>query len=262
MNLLHARAVAPLTALLCLSVLHAAPAQAFSPKVDSQVAEQAARLMPVSLQTVLASNIARLDQGTAAIVTAADVRALREGSPEALETLENAAFAQTQRVLDLLTSRAPMSTVAYEMGVLSHIVALASDPVNTSDDDAREDDWSSDFEAFTESRLPRFHVVFDGYSSPSLDKDDVKGFFREVEARSRRHYGVLSSSYVGAGGGIAKGATFDDRHPVFGIASLGYAHAIGDTARLWLYVWIRANGDTTGLPFPQALPAGTVQASK
>jgi hypothetical protein len=229
-------------------------AAAWSDPLHQRIAEQSARLMPRSLQAVLSSNLAHLHEG-------ARTASLDEGSATPDE-LEQATLAQTQRLLDSLSNRAPMSMVAHEMGVLSRLVALAEDPCVASDEDSREAEWSPDFERFTEARVPKFRVVFSGYQSAALDRDDVKGFAADIMAKSRQRYPVLSQMYVQGDGSIARGVTFDERHPVFGVASLAYANAISDTAKLWLYAWIRANGDVTELPFPNALPAGTPSAKQ
>jgi hypothetical protein len=242
------------TLMLC-SLAVPREARAWSPAMHHDVVDHAGRLMPASLQRVLAENIGRLHAGAAAPLASNDAGYLRAGQPGSRGTLEETIQLQVQRVLDLLGSRAPMSNVAYEMGVLSHYVALANTPAVAGNSDVREADWADAFERFTESRVPRFRLVFDGYWSPSLGKDDVRGFVQECRVRSGRHYDVLSMMYVKADGTIASN-DFDDRSPVFGVASLAYAHAIGDTAKIWLYTWIRANGDTTGLPFPQALQVG------
>lgn len=244
-----------LAALVFLHLAGPRESLAWSPALHHDVVDQAGRLMPASLQRILAENLGRLHDGAAAPLATNDAGYLRAGLPGSRGTLDETVQSQVQRVLDLLVSRAPMSTIAYELGVLSHYVTLANTPAVAGSADVREADWADAFERFTESRVPRFRLVFDGYWSPSLGKDDVRGFVRECRARSGRHYDVLSMMYVKADGTIAAN-DFDDRSPVFGVAALSYSHAIGDTAKIWLYAWIRANGDTTGLPFPQALQVG------
>lgn len=248
------RLVAPALALAFLVAL-AAPARAWSPEMHEHVAEQAGRLMPVSFQHVLSANLARLREGAVAPLARQDHAYLRAGQPGSRGSLEQVMVSQVQRVLDLLAQRAPMSSVVYEMGVLSHYVTLASDPTIAENSDAREADWAGAFERYTEARMGSFRMVFDGYYSPALAKDDVAAFVGECEKRSARHYPVLSMMWVKDDGTIARG-DFDERNPVYGVAALTNAHAIGDTAKLWLYIWIRANGDTTSLPFPQGLQVG------
>ena len=256
-------AASPVTLALLLAVvlvLSVAPARAWSPAMHEHVAEQAGRLMPVSLQYVLSQNMHRLKEGAVAPLESKDYAYLRAGQDGSRGSLQQVMVKQVQRVMDLLEKRAPMSTVAYEMGVLSHYVTLADDPTIAANGDPREAEWADAFERYTEARVDKFRMVFDGYYSPSLAKDDIAGFVTECEQHSARHYPVLTMMWVKEDGSIARG-DFDERHPVYGVAALTNAHAIGDTAKLWLYLWIRANGDTTNLPFPQGLQVGPAVAS-
>lgn len=226
------------------------PAAAWTAETHEALAQQAGRLMPTSLQRVLAENRARLLQGATAPLASRGLASQYLHAGGSYGTLDDAIFRQVQRILDLLSARASLSAVAYEFGVLSHLVALTANPTHAAADDPEEAAWARQFEQFTESRRARFRIVFDGYLSTRLSNDDVRGFARDACDRSRRHYAILAQSYRDQNGRVTRGARFDDRHPVFGVASLSYAHAIGDTAKLWLYVWIQAGGDTAGLAFP------------
>jgi hypothetical protein len=232
-------------ALSCLAVA-AGPAAAWPDAVHVRVVEQSARLMPRSLERVLASHLDRLSEGAKSPVIDE-----RNATPDVLEA---AVQAQTQRVLEALSNRSPMSIVVYEMGALSRLVALAEDPCLASSEDARESEWSPDFEAFTASRMDQYGVVLSGSRSSGLDKDDVRGFAHGIIEKAGPRYPVLTQMYVLGDGRIAKGTSFDERHPVYGVASLAYANSISDTAKLWLYAWIRSNGDASELPFPAMLP--------
>jgi hypothetical protein len=244
---------------LVLLVVMAPAAFAFTDAVHQDVAEQAARLMPTSLRHVLAHHVDELRAGATAPLPTDDAGLFLypDGSRG---TLDEAVQRQTQRVLDALARRSSMGVVVREMGVLSHLVALGSDPLHVTEHDARTRDWGPQFEQFVESRLPRMRVVFGGYDSPALDRDDVPSFVQECAARTRLTASLLPRMYILSDGSVARDSAFDDRHPVFGVASLAHAHAITDTARLWLFTWIKSNGDASGLPFPQALPSGQVAA--
>jgi len=237
-------------AALALLALPCAPARAWTEGFHEEAAIQAARLMPLSLQQLLAQNAGRLREGARAPHATAGTERQYLHAGSSYGALDQEILRQTQRCLDLLADRAPFSVLAYEMGVLSHLVSLAESPLHVAADDPREPEWAADFEGYAERKRERFRIVFDGYLSSSLERDDVVAFVTTICDRSRRYYPVLASSYHLEDGRLARSVTFDDRHPVFGIASLAWARSIGDTAKLWLYIWIRAGGDTANLPFP------------
>ena len=251
------RALVPalVSALALSSALSATPALAFTDEVHQDVAEQAGRLMPVSLRAILGKNLKELREGAAAPlpVTEDGLYLYPDGS---YGTLDQTVMRQSQRVLDLLSQRAPMASIVREMGVLSHAVALGSDPIHVTAHDERTADWCGGYERFVQERQPKFRVAFGGYAAPELDKDDVASFVRSCADRTRRNAPLLRGFFLLDDGSVAKISAFDDRHPVFGVASIGYSHAVTDTARLWLYLWIKGGGDVAGVPFPQALPAG------
>jgi len=248
-----------LPAALVLVLLAPAAARAWTDRFHEEAAIQAARLMPLSFQQILAQNAGRLREGAIAphAQASSDRQYLHAGG--VYGSLDEEITRQTQRCMDLLSARASFSVVAYELGVLSHLVSLAESPLHVAADDPDESAWAADFEAYADRKRERFRIVFDGYLSADLERDDVRGFVRTICERSRRFYPVLATSYHLPDGRIARSTSFDDRHPVFGVASLGWARSISDTAKIWLYVWIRAGGDSTGLPFalgeaPRVLP--------
>ena len=241
-----------------LFLVLAAPAFGWSPRFHEEVSVQAARLMPVSLQRVLAQHQDRLKAGAVAPLKLGAHESLYLHAGGSYGSLDHSVLVQSQRVLDLLESQSSFDVVAYEMGVLSHLIALAENPANVAADDPREANWAPRFEKFAESKIGRYRVVFDGYLTPTLQRDDIRGFVNAIADRSRRHYPVVAKAYVDENGAVRGNGAFSERHPIFGVASLAYSRSIADTAKIWLYLWIKAGGDTTELPFPQGLSQPTL----
>jgi len=236
----------------------AAPASAWTPKYHEQVSIQGARLMPGSLQRILAQHQSRLKAGATAPLKLGANASLYLHAGGSYGTLDQSILVQSQRVLDLLQAHSNFDVVAYEMGVLSHLVSLANSPTNVAADDPREAQWGPRFQSYAESRIPKFRVVFDGYLTAELARDDVRGFARRIADRSRQRYPLIARSYLNEDGSVKSNSSFSDQHAVFGIASLAYSRSIADTAKIWLYLWIKADGDTTNLPFPQGLSQPTL----
>jgi len=234
------------------------PASAWTPQYHEQVAVQSARLMPGSLTRVLAQHQGRLREGARAPLKLGANESLYLHAGGSYGSLDQSILVQSQRVLDLLQAHSGFDVVAYEMGVLSHLVSLANCPTNVAADDPREPQWGPRFQSYAESRIPKFRVVFDGYLTPTLGRDDIRGFARGIADRSRRHYPLIARAYLNDDGSVKSNGSFSDQHAVFGIASLAYSRSIADTAKIWLYLWIKADGDTTDLPFPQGLSQPTL----
>jgi len=199
------------------------PASAWTPHYHEQVAIQGARLMPASLQRTLAQHQSRLKEGALAPLRLGANEGLYLHAGGSYGSLDQSILVQSQRVLDLLQAQSNFDVVAYEMGVLSHLVALANCPTNVAADDPREPQWGPRFQSYTESKMRKFRVVFDGYLTPTLGRDDIRGFARGIADRSRRHYPLIARAYLNEDGSVKTNSSFSDQHAVFGIASLAYS---------------------------------------
>jgi hypothetical protein len=241
------RAAAAALSLLAL----AGPACAWTEHTQQRVAENAARLMPESLRTILAIHKERLLEGARSPRTphgdGDHFQNLDTGSGSLVAAVET----QSRKVLRMLNARSPMGEVVYEMGVLSHLVADAQNPLNTSSREPREADYAEDFEVYVERKLDRFPLVFYGYHSEPLAADDYRGFARGALERASRHYDWLVKDYVREGE-VVTSAGFSDFSFAFGAGALAYSHAVCDTSSVWLHLWRSANGDCTDLPMKEA----------
>lgn len=231
-------------------ILAAGSAGAWTDSTQERIAENAARLMPPALQTVLSLHEDRLLEGARAAA-----RLHQADHYQNLDTgtgnLAAAIDSQSTRVLRMLNARAPLRDVVYEMGVLSHLVADAQNPLNTSSREIREAEYAEDFERYVERKLDRFPLVFYGYRHPALDRDDYRGFALSALERSSRYYDWLVQDYLREGK-LQDSDTFSDFSFAFGAGALSISHAVCDTASIWLHLWKASHGDTSNLPMTKA----------
>jgi len=239
-----------------------APGAAWTKDTHRYVAENAARLMPTTMRAILYTHKDSLLAGAATV-----------GSPETSEEhnlgggksdLRARILAQVQRLEVLLENRAPFREVAREMGVLSHFLADANNPLHTSESDPREGEYYHDYARYVERNLEKFPLVFSGYRAPALVDGDVAGFVDSILDRSRRRYARLGQDYF-RGGKLVSSSQFDEYSFAFGIGALSTSNAVGDTAKLWLHIWEAAGGDTEGLPYADGrarAAGGTAEGKK
>lgn len=240
------RRLARLAPLPLLAMLMAAPVGAWTPTTYRYVTENSARMMPKSLRAILYTHRADLFAG-----------ATRPGSDEGRQEhhvspdgrgLRMRVIQQVYKVRGLLEARAPFDEVAREMGVLAHFVADANNPLQVSDDDPREGEYVLDYSRYVEENLGKFRLVFSGYRHPKLQAGDVEGFVDLILDRSRRHYPRIGQDYI-RNGRLVSSSVFDEFSFAFGIGALATSNSVGDTARLWLWIWEGAGGDVMGLPY-------------
>jgi hypothetical protein len=160
--------------------------------------------------------------------------------------------AQAARVRMMMEGRAPLEDLAFELGVLSHYLADANHPLLASDADPREPTYRESYARYLEKqvRSDKFRVVFTGYRDASLESGDVAAFVKASRQRSGRHYSRIGQDYY-RDGRLVSSDVFDEFSFAFGVGQLSYSHAVGDTAKLWLRLWMEAGGDIEGLPLSQ-----------
>lgn len=233
----------PLFVVLSLSIV--APARALTESTYESVALNSLRLAPPGLARIADKNRDQLVAGARTpLATEGGAEHLAEPRGTIAETIE----AQTKRIVKLINDRTPFSQIVFELGVLSHYVADLNNPLNTAHADPRYERIRKDFESYIDRSRPKFLLTFDGHRSPELAKNDIKGFAAAVAGHSGKMAPYLSQSYF-PGGAMVSSRTFDDRHTAFGVASVTYQNAIGDCARLYVYIWRQVNGDLRGTPF-------------
>ena len=165
---------------------------------------------------------------------------------------------KTRDVLDMLSRRAPFSSVTYEMGVLAHLVADVEFPLSASDADPREPLYRDAYCVYVERMLDKIPFVVDREPPPALEKNDIRGFVKDLARRAARNYALIGPAFKDDGTPKSASA-LDERSVPFGIASLSYSHATSDIAWIWRHLWVSINGDMRGTPFLGAPPPEKVQ---
>ena len=106
--------------------------------------------------------------------------------------------------------------------------------------------------------LDRIPFVLDRDAPPALEKDDIRGFVRDIARRAGKNYALIGPAFKDDGTPKSPSA-LDERSVPFGIASLSYSHSTSDIAWIWRHLWVSINGDMHGTPFLGAPPPEKVQ---
>ena len=230
---------------LPIALLFSAPGWALTDATYEQVALDSLRLAPPGLARIASRHKEQLLKGALSpIATEGGADHLAHPRGVAEKRVEE----QIRRIVDLINRRTPFEKIVYELGVLTHFVADLNNPLNTAQGDPRYEKIRRDFETYVARKLPKFRLTFTGHNSGELGRKDVFGFARAVSQRSAKFGPYLSRSYFPKGRMVSS-RTFDDRHTAFGVASVTFQNAVGDCARLYVYLWKQVNGDLRGTPF-------------
>ena len=158
----------------------------------------------------------------------------------------------------MLARQAAFGSVTYEMGVLAHLVADVEFPLNASDADPREPLYRDAYRRYVERMLDRIPFVVDREPPPALEKNDIRGFVKDIARRAGKNYALIGPAFKDDGTPKSPSA-LDERSVPFGISSLSYSHATSDIAWIWRHLWASINGDMRGTPFLGAPPPEKVQ---
>jgi hypothetical protein len=236
----------PRVLLLLLLPATASPLAAWTPETRVELADQAIRLMPESLRTVLESQREALLRGVLA-------PALEEDEPTHAPPWLDGSLDRTveERAASLATALArgtDFRSIAGGFGELAHFVMDAGFPPGVGGRGADVDRRYRHFSKFCDTRRERFPLVFYGHADEQLERGDIHGYALQVMERARAEDRELARAYAEAGE-PPDPAAFDDRSVPFAVGSLCYSHTVTDIVRVWLTVWAEAGGDTGRTPY-------------
>jgi hypothetical protein len=227
-------------ALGLLPFLAASPILAWTPRTQSAIAREAARLAPPDLARQIEKHKEAFAAGVQAPFQDSDADRHRK-DPDGSGTLDQTLFAEVDGAISAIRLHRPFEEVVLRLGKVAHYVADANNPLATSGADPEESRYFLDYLRYAETAEPRFPLVF--YSVPaSLDRQkSLKPLLAEALRRGREVYPMVGREYrkIGFASGVGR---FDDRSTAFGVASVAFSHAVTDVTLVLRYIWIAAGG--------------------
>lgn len=202
-----------------------------SANLDQELVQRSLPALPPDLARQLAKHPQALRRGAQVAATYPHRLHFRGGK----NAVEEAVFAQSERLVRAIRSQASFEEVTAGFGVLAHLVLDLYFPVQGSGAVA--------FSAFLTSRLPRIPVVFYalGESLPFQPREALWRSLLTVTPHVDALGEALREDFVRVGG-ARNWQQLDDRSTAFGVASITFNRAISHYAAVASWVWHRAGG--------------------
>lgn len=235
-----ADAARALLSLLVIVALAEAPAAAWTPDTQIAIGEQAASIAPADLVRQIERHRAEFRKGLLAPFRGAE-QAAHVKNDDGSGKLDRSVASATERAITAIEAHQPFADVVYQLGVVAHFVADASNPLNASRRDPAESTYFTDYLRYVDSARDRFPTVFYREGRELRDKTDLEALLDNSLHRSRSYYPMISAEYKRIGR-IDGRALFDDRSTAFGIGSVTVSHAVSDAAAVLRYIWLRSGG--------------------
>lgn len=214
----------------------ASPAAAWLPESRLAIADWAVRIAPPDLRGQIER---RREAFHAGVLAPLEV----PGDGELAARVAH----ESRQAIAMVEAHRPFDDFVYQLGVVSQLIAAASNPLDADDDDPQEARYYDDFLRYARSTERRLKPVF--YGVPADDDSGLEGLIAATLEHSRRLYPAVGREYrrIGFADGQQR---FDDRSTAFGVVSVAYSRAISDVAVALRYIWLRAGGGDprAGLP--------------
>jgi hypothetical protein len=224
------------------------PASAWTPATQVVIAREAARLSPPDLQRQIDKHRRAYDEGVNAPFGDADA-GRHAKNPDGSGSLDRAALDAVEDAVQAIRGHRPFEDVVRRLGLVSHYVADANNPLASSGADAEEGRYFVDYLRYVETAEPRFPLVFYGLVPGLEARRDVSPVLDAALRRGRQLYPMIGREYrrIDFTSGMGR---FDDRSTAFGVGSVAFSHAVTDVSVVLRYIWIAAGGidDRANLP--------------
>jgi hypothetical protein len=233
--------------LVCL-LAAVSPAAAWTPVTQVTIAREAARLSPPDLARQIEKHRRAYEEGVNAPFADADPGRHMK-NPDGAGQLDRAALDAVNAATAAIRNHQPFEEIVRKLGVVSHFVADANNPLAASGTDAEEGRYFADYLRYVQTAEPRFPLVFYGVEPGLEARRDLSSLLADALRRGRGLYPMIGLEYrrIGFGSGIG---VFDDRSTAFGAGALAFSHAVTDVTLALRYIWITAGGidDRAHLP--------------
>lgn len=231
-----------------LAAFIATPALAWTDTTRRRMVDDALKLVPPALSTILHRYRADLVQGM--------TDPSREETGEEHRQRTSGGYGLAARMIASRGNQAVtqigqpgrLRLAAYAMGTVAHFVADVNFPPNGGDGPAGDPVFYASYQRYVEKILGRFPVVLDRKASRELKENRLEDFGRAAAVRASAYIPSVQAAYT-PDGRPRSASAFDERSLPFGVASLCYSHTVNDIARVWAHIWREAGGDMQGLPF-------------
>lgn len=225
--------------LACAFSLAASPAVAWTPATQLVIGREAAALAPPDLARQIHKHRKSFEEGLLAPFQDSDA-GRHSKNPDGSGSLDRVLLAEVKAAIAAIQEHRPFEEIVRRLGVVSHYMADANNPLAAAASDADEGRYFVDYLRYAESAEPRFPLVFYG-AQPGSERRDVSVLLNETLRRSRELYPMVGREYRRIGFASGRGR-FDDRSSAFGVASLSFSHAVTDVAVTLRYIWLVAGG--------------------
>lgn len=229
-------------AVLSLILVFVLPGVAFAwtPATQLVIGREAAALAPPDLARQIHKHKRAFEEGVLAPFQDSDPGRHMK-NPDGSGSLDRVLLAEVQAAIEDIRQHRPFEQVVRRLGVISHYMADANNPLAASAADSEEGRYFVDFLRYAETAEPRFPLVFYGVA-PDLERQrDVKPLLAQALRRGHELYPLVGLEYRRIDFASGRGR-FDDRSSAFGVASLSFSHAVTDVAQALRYIWLVSGG--------------------